>query len=114
MTVDLSKVPTPIPIDANAKGIQTSYNNMKSGNSSVVTANTAVPLASSFTQAKKIDIYNASASTIYVGDSTVTATPANGIPIYPAQTYSFGVTDLSLVYVNCATSGSAFSWNVFW
>lgn len=114
MAVNLALVPTGIPVDANGKGVQTSYNNMQSGNSSVTTANTAVALASSFTQAKKIDVYNASSSTIYVGDSTVSASPANGIPIYPAQVYGLAVTNLALVYVNCATANSAFSWNVFW
>ncbi len=112
MTVDLSHVPTGIPVDGNGKGVQTSYNNMASGNSTVTTANTAVPLASSFTQAKVVVIFNNSANQLWVGDST--AVVGNGVPIYPSQTVELGVTDLSKVYVNCGTASSAFSWNVFW
>ena len=112
----LAQVPNGLPRDANATAIQGTYNNFASGHSTVVTGGTAVALAASFTQAKKLEILNptSNADILVVGDSGVTVSPINGIPIEPGFSYPLGVTDLSKVYVNSATNGATFTYNYFW
>ena len=108
----------PLPRDENYVAIQNTYRNMASGNGTVVTGGTAIQVKATPTQAKIIDILNptSNADVIVIGDSTVSASPLNGIPIEPGFSYRLNVTDLSKIWVNAASgnNGFTFSYNYFY
>lgn len=109
---------TPLPLDENYKPIQGTYRNMASGNKSVTTAGTRVQLISTATQAKRLDITANIGNTdvVTIGDSTVVGAQSGrkGVPIGNGNTYTFGITDLSLIYIDSISNGDGVSFNYFW
>lgn len=108
------QVPDGLPRDANATPLQATYNTMQSGSGTVTTAGTPVQLAASYSQAKRIDISNPTSNSgaIYVGGTAVSAT--KGVPLQPAFTYTFFVTDLSKVWVDADVNGSTFQYTYYY
>ncbi len=109
---------TPLPIDENGKPIQGVFRNIGSNRKTVTTAGTAVPLMSTATEAKRLDVTALYENTdmVVVGDSTVVAASGTrkGVPLAAGNTYTFYVTDLSKVYIDSVVSGEGVSFNYFW
>lgn len=107
-----------LPIDENYRTIEGVYRNMASGNQTVVTAGVPVQLTSTPTQAKKLDITanENNAGAITIGGSAVVGALSGrkGVPIYPTNTYSFAVTDLSQIWIDSTNSGDGCTFNYFW
>lgn len=104
-----------LPRDENYVPLQGTFRTIASGNGTVVTANVAVQVKNTPTQAKVIDILNPTSNpdVIVIGDSTVTVSPLNGIPIEPGFTYRLQVTDLSKLWITGGTNTMPFTYNYF-
>lgn len=107
-----------LPIDENYKPIQGVFRNIVSGNATVVTAGTAVQLTSTPTQAKSLDVTasSANANEVTVGGSGVVGAVSGrkGVPLFPGNTYTFKITDVSQVWIDSVTSGDKVSFNYFY
>lgn len=109
---------TGAPRDKNFIPVITTYNNIGSGRKTVTTAGTAVALASSQTEVKRLDVqalYNNTKS-VAIGDSNVVASPATarGVTLQPGNVYTFYVTDLSLVYVDSEVNTEGVQYTYYW
>lgn len=109
---------TPLPIDSNHKPLQGIFRNMVSGTQSVATAGTAVQLISSQTECKSVDVTADAGNTdvILVGGSGVVAASGTrkGVPIFPGNTYTFKITDVSNVWIDAVHSGDKVVFNYFY
>lgn len=108
---------TPLAIDENAKGIPGGFRNIVSGSKAVTTAGTRVQLVSSPTEAKRLDVtanFN-NTDMIVIGGSGVVASQGTrkGVPIAPGNTYTFTITDVSLVWIDSVVSGEGTTFNYF-
>lgn len=109
---------TPLAIDENYKPIDGGFRNIASGNKTVATAGTAVPLISAQTQAKRLDVtanYN-NVDIVTIGGSGVVGaqTGRKGVPIASGNTYTFTITDISNIWVDAVNSGDGVTFNYFW
>jgi hypothetical protein len=92
-----------------------SYKSLTSGVQTVVTSGTPVQLLSSTTSCKRIDIVAQSGNSgiVYVGGSNTLASTQTGIPLAPLGSYTFYVTDVSIVYVDSTANGDKISFEYF-
>lgn len=108
---------TGLPRDKNYIPVET-YNNVASNRKTVTTHGTAVALLSSQTEAKRVDVSALTTNTnlVYVGNSSVLATAGSekGVPLFAGNTYTFYVTDVSLIYVDSLVDGEGVAFNYFW
>lgn len=104
-----------LPRDDNQVPLQGTYKSITSGTKTVTTSGTAVPLVSSSTACKRVDVIadTGNAGTIYVGGSTTLASTITGVPLQPTGSYTFYVTDLSKVYIDSTSSGDKVSFVYF-
>lgn len=109
---------SPLMLDQNGRTVPDGYRNVVSGNATVTTAGTKVQLSAVSTQAKKLDItanYTNSDMIVIGGTGVVgAAVGRKGVPIAPGNTYTFTVTDLSLVYIDSVANGDGVSYNYFY
>ena len=110
--------PTPLTIDENGRTIPEGYRHMVSDNVTVVTAGTKVNLATSYTEGKRLDITNptSNSAAAYIGGSGVknAAGGPKGTPILPNNTYTFYISDLSLVWADADANGVVLTYNYFY
>lgn len=109
---------TPIPVDQNSRPVTGTFRAMVSGKATVVTAGTCVQLTTTPTEAKSIDVtanYN-NTDIVTVGGSGVIGaqTGRMGVPIASGNTYTFKVTDVSLVWIDAVSSGDGVTFNYFY
>ena len=109
---------TPVPIDANSKGVVGTYRAMVSGAQTVATAGMPVQLISTPTEAKRLDVtanYNNSDIVTVGGSGVIGAqTGRKGVPIASGNTYTFTITDVSLVWIDSVASGDGVTFNYFY
>lgn len=108
---------TTLPRDANQQPIQGVFRTIADGTKSVTTGGTAVPLATSSTPCKRLDVTAKYGNTdmVVIGASTVVALAANrrGVPLTPGQTYTFFPTDLIDVYIDSVVNGEGVTFTYF-
>lgn len=109
---------SPLMLDQNGRSVSEGYRVLVSGNATVTTAGVPVQLSATSAQAKKLDITASydNSEMIVVGGSGVVGPSSGrkGVPVSPGSTYTFYVTDLSLVWVDAAADGQTCSYNYFY
>lgn len=109
---------SPLMRDQNGAPVDEGYRTLESDSVTVTTAGTPVQLSATSSQAKRLDItadYNNS-DMIVIGGSGVVGPVVGrkGVPLAPGNTYTFYITDLSLVWVDAAADGQTATYNVFY
>lgn len=104
--------------DQNGAPIEEGYRSLVSDSVTVTTSGTPVQLSSVSVQAKRLDVtadYN-NTEMIVVGGSGVVGPEIGrkGVPVSPGSTYTFYITDLSLVWVDAAADGQKATYNYFY
>lgn len=109
---------SPIMLDQNGRTIDEGYRNMQSGNVTVTTSSTPVQLTNTPTEVKSLDItadYNNTDFIVVGGSGVVGPTVGRkGVPLAAGNTYTFKVTDLSLVWVDAGANAQKATYNYFW
>lgn len=102
-------------LDQNGRSVEGGYRYLVSGNATVVTAGTPVQLSNTPQQAKRLDVtanYNNSDMVVVGGSGVVgAAVGRKGVPIAPGNTYTFTITDVSLVWIDAVSNGDGVSFN---
>ena len=109
---------SPLMRDMNGAPISEGYRSLISGNVTVTTSGTPVPLSVASVQAKRLDVtadYN-NTGTIVIGGSGVVGPSVGrkGVPLPAGNTYTFYITDLSLVWADADTNGQKASYNYYY
>ncbi len=106
---------TTLPRDSNGVPLQGTYRTITSGVQTVASAGTPIQLLSAKTECKRVDVVaqSGNAGICYIGGSTTLASTKTGIPLTPLGSYTFYVTDVSLVYVDSTSSSDVVSFVYF-
>lgn len=104
--------------DQNGDPISEGYRVLSSDSVTVTTAGDPVQLSATPSEAKRLDITAdySNSDMIVIGGSGVVgpAMGRKGVPLAPGNTYTFYITDLSLVWVDAAVDGQSATYNVFY
>lgn len=105
------------PRDENFVPLQNTYRTISDGTKTVTSAGTRVPLVSSATPCKRVDMTASYTNTdmVVVGASSVVAAALTrrGVPLAPGQTYTFYPSDLADVYIDSVVSGEGVTFVYF-
>ena len=110
---------TGTPRSQNFEGVQTTYNNVGTGNAVVSTAGTPVQLIGTNQECKRLDVqaYFNNANAVTVGSSVVkgsqTIGTGKGVTLQPGTTYTFYITNVALMWVDAVNNGDGVQFNYY-